>query len=113
MVFLKVSFYFCIDVSLTILSASPKASCPSLEEAGIGKQEMALPLVADNPVQLRPSPRGFLKAHGPQTLPELWPHSYPFTNQELTNTICTFFSVLLWLGGKNALLVVVFIQKVA
>lgn len=108
-----VSFYFGIDDSLTILFGCKPQSKLSFPGAGTGEQEMALLLVADNPVQLRPSPQGFLKAHSPQTVPELWPHSYSFINQELTNTICIFSLCFYGEVEKKVLLVVVFIKKIA
>lgn len=73
---------------------------------------MALLLVADNPVQLRPSPWGFLKAHSPQTLASLLLIHKPGANKHHLHFFF-FFSVLLWLGGKYVPLVVVFIQKIA
>lgn len=82
----SVSFYFGIDDPLTVLFICKPQSKLSLPGAGRGEQEMAFLLGADNPVQLRLT---------------LWPHSYSFINQELTDTIYTFFPMLLWLGGKK------------
>lgn len=73
------------------LSASAEESCAALEVAGIGKQEMALLLVADNPLQLRPSPQGFEGSQPSGAACALLPPSRPFTNQQLTKTTCTSF----------------------
>lgn len=98
----KVSFYFGIGYSLIIPFVCKPQNRLSFHGAGTAEQEMALLLVADNPVQLRPFPQGFLKAHSPQII--AWAlASFLFIHKPGANKhhLHFFFPMLLWLSGKK------------